>query len=130
MEAILQAGFDDDPAPASPSEGRTQYNVSNHHGLPPRPYQQYNNTPRYEPVDSAPSPRFNGYAPQTHSYGQVPPPPPRERVISPTSPFRPVDGTSSAVEQWKSHAKKRSIGRNGNGPGGSYGPLGPLGPGS
>ncbi|KAF7790264.1 hypothetical protein EIP86_001217 [Pleurotus ostreatoroseus] len=48
-------------------------------------------------------------------------------VISPISPTRPIDGMSSAAEEHRTHAKKRSGGRSGQR---NYGPLGPLDPSS
>lgn len=47
--------------------------------------------------------------------------------ISPISPTRPIDGVSSAAEEHRTHAKKRSGGRPGQH---EYGPLGPLDPSS
>jgi chitin synthase len=142
MEAILEAGFDDDPQPPNSATNfnlhlentppnRSRYNVNSHRPMmaQQQPQQQYSHIPRYELTDS--TPRFNAYGPPpTRAYEQVPPPP-REHVVSPVSPFRPTDANSSAVE-WKSHAKKRSIGRGGSAAGGHghYGPLGPLDPGS
>ena len=51
----------------------------------------------------------------------------RTAASSPVSPTGPVDGHSSAAEQYRTHAKKRS---GGGGAGARYGPLGPLDPGS
>jgi len=123
MEALLDAGFDD--SPSRPSSNR--YSRSRPPTLP--------STPRYQLTDSlmAPSHDFQAYPPRTGSPGSRQPPPPRERVISPTSPFVPVHGASSSATPWQTHAKKRSGGRptpGSGGSGGSYGPLGPLDPGS
>lgn len=49
----------------------------------------------------------------------------RTGASSPVSPTRPADGMSSAAEEHRTHAKKRSGGRSGTR---EYGPLGPLDP--
>jgi chitin synthase len=119
MEALLDAGFDD-----SPTRSSTRYSRSRPPTLP--------STPRYQLSESlaAPPRDFQAYPPRTGSPGSRQyAPPPRERVISPTSPFVPVGASSSAVG-WRTHAKKRSGGKPDSGSGGSYGPLGPLDPGS
>ena len=66
-------------------------------------------TPRYQLSD-----RSNGYTPLS-----------RTGASSPVSPTRPAGGISSAAEEHRTHAKKRSGGRSGTK---EYGPLGPLGP--
>lgn len=110
MEALLDAGFEETPSQRSSTKS---WKPNRPPALP--------STPRYQLSDS--SRDFHAYSdnsgPMSH------PPPPRERLISPTSPFVPVGAASSAV-QWQSHAKKRSVGK---GSGGDYGPLGPLDPG-
>lgn len=77
-------------------------------------------SPQYQPP---PGSRFQlsdkpgGYTPLSRSPG----------FQSPVSPTRPVDAMSSAAEEHRTHAKKRSGGRSGKA---EYGPLGPLDPGS
>lgn len=51
----------------------------------------------------------------------------RTGASSPVSPSRPVGAMSSAAEEHRTHAKKRSGGRSGTK---EYGPLGPLDPAS
>lgn len=122
MEALLDSGFDDSPSQRS----STRYSRINRSSVHP-------STPRYQLTDSLVAPPRDFQAYPNPSPGPISarrsPPVPRERVISPTSPFVPVDGSSSAV-QWQSHAKKRSFGKGSNGSSGEYGPLGPLDPGT
>ncbi len=61
----------------------------------------------------------NGYTPISRSTSPG--------ILSPVSPLRPADGMSSAAEEYRTHAKKRSGGRSGTR---EYGPLGPLDPSS
>lgn len=71
--------------------------------------------PRFQLSDRQP----NGYTPLSRAGSPG--------VISPISPNRPMDGVSSAAEEHRTHAKKRSGGRSGTR---EYGPLGPLDPGT
>lgn len=107
LKAMLEEGFDDGPTPPQ-SRAPSQ-------------------APRYQLSDRAPLQNPDGYAPLSRSTspGLAPS---RDHAISPVSPIRSTDGMSTALgNDWKTHAKKRSVGRPG---GHEYGPLGPLDPSS
>lgn len=70
---------------------------------------------RFQLTDRPP----NGYTPLSRSTSPG--------VASPISPTRPTNGMSSATDEHRTHAKKRSGGRSGTR---EYGPLGPLDPSS
>lgn len=122
MVAMLEAGFDD--RPSRPGSGySTPFSSSTTGLLDPNVMP---NTPRYQLSDTPSPPRaYPAYPQAMHRDGPRPPP---RHVTSPVSPTIPVNASSSAVDSWKTHAKKRSGGRGDNGSP-QYGPLGPLDPG-
>ncbi|PCH43842.1 glycosyltransferase family 2 protein [Wolfiporia cocos MD-104 SS10] len=98
LEAMLDAGFDDE---ATPPHSRIVTTAPPPHNL----------GSAYAPLSRSISPGIS---------------PPRDHP-SPVSPVRPIDAVSTAVSgEWKTHAKKRSVGRSDTH---QYGPLGPLDPG-
>ncbi|KAH9945642.1 glycosyltransferase family 2 protein [Amylocystis lapponica] len=96
LEALLEVGFDDSP---SPRESRAPVDA-----------------PRFQ-LSDRPPPTSNGYAPLTRSTSPG--------ILSPVSPNKPPLAMSTALGDFRTHAKKRSGGRSGTG---NYGPLGPLDP--
>lgn len=112
MEAMLEVGFD--------GLSSKEHLVPIHpRAAPPPP--PLIASPRYQLHDtSPPPPRFNGYVPVSR---EGTPGNPHEHDLGLPPPPLSANGTSSAVPEWKGHAKKRSGGR-----GGDYGPLGPLDP--
>lgn len=104
LMAKLEVGFDDEP---SPPGSRVQ-----------------SQAPRYQLSDRS-TQGTKGYAALSRSASPGLPVP-RDHNISPVSPVRSTDGTSTAIgSDWKTHAKKRSVGRSQTQ---EYGPLGPLDP--
>jgi chitin synthase len=118
LEAMLEAGFEDDRSPTTPSATGS--------GSVYAPRFQHNESSSANHLVAG-----NGYAPLTRAttppqhpggYGMLPP----QHAGSPHLPPGGFGSTGVAPE-WKTHAKKRSGGAS---RGEKYGPLGPLDPGS